>query len=202
MSNTAKPPGRLQAWAMTHQPQAAAAAGGLVVVVLALRARAKRSAGGSSAPAVGDTAATAGTAGTYTAGLVAPNTSTSDIENYMQDQLNALQSSVDAQLSAAANQPTEPAPGSGVPRPIDPGNVIRRPPVGSPRPAVPPGTFIIPGKLDQGVALRSIAASLLPANERNNPNAVEAALRRLVAANPSLKGRTTAPGGHRLKRPA
>lgn len=66
----------------------------------------------------------------------------------------------------------------------------------------PAGMGIIPGKLDQPFSLRALAKRLLPANKQNNPTAVEEELRRLIAVNPSWKGRTTVLGGHRFNIPA
>lgn len=75
------------------------------------------------------------------------------------------------------------------------------PPTGQTNPPVTPsgGTFIVPGKLNQHVSLRTVAASLLPRGA--NANAIQTELKRLVAANPALRGHTTTLGGHRLNRP-
>jgi hypothetical protein len=69
-------------------------------------------------------------------------------------------------------------------------------------PGVHSAYFIGGGKLNQHYSLRDEARRLLPASQRNNPDAVEAELRRLVAANPSLRGRTYLLGGHRYRMPA
>lgn len=57
-----------------------------------------------------------------------------------------------------------------------------------------PGKFRMPGGFNQAVPLRTAVQDLL--GKTASPNEVEAFLRRLVAANPSLKNHTTALGGH------
>jgi hypothetical protein len=63
------------------------------------------------------------------------------------------------------------------------------------------GKLLVPGPGNAPFSLRELARLLLPASMQNDPGAVEAELRRLVAANPSLRGKTTAPGGHLLTIP-
>lgn len=62
--------------------------------------------------------------------------------------------------------------------------------------------FVVEGNLDAAQSLRNVARDLLPSSQRGDANAVEAMLQRLIAANPGLKGKTTAPGGHILAVPA
>lgn len=62
-------------------------------------------------------------------------------------------------------------------------------------------TFTIGGGFNQSRSLREIAASLLPPDKRNDPNAVESMLRQLVKANPQLRGQTGGLGGHLLNLP-
>lgn len=55
------------------------------------------------------------------------------------------------------------------------------------------------GVVGQSYGLRDIAKRYAP--DPNNPNSVEAMLRRIVNANPDLKGKTKVPGGYALKVP-
>lgn len=108
-------------WIATHKPAAAGAAAAVLVVGLALRSRA----GGQGAAGANDGTGNASTPGalTSTAGLSGtPDTSATDIENWVQDALNASNAAVNAQLAAgaAAPTPTPPAAPSGptpAPRP-------------------------------------------------------------------------------------
>jgi hypothetical protein len=59
--------------------------------------------------------------------------------------------------------------------------------------------FVIPGKLDQKISLRAVAASLLPAG--SSADAIQATLVLLIAANPQLQGKTYVFGGHVLNKP-
>jgi hypothetical protein len=62
-------------------------------------------------------------------------------------------------------------------------------------------TFAAGGKFNHQTSLRDIATELVDPSQRNNPNAVQAALVALVHANPFLKGKTTYAGGHNLNLP-
>jgi hypothetical protein len=62
--------------------------------------------------------------------------------------------------------------------------------------------FTVPGSFNQKVGLRDIAKAMLPPNMQKQPNAVESELRRLVSANPGLKGSSFAYGGHKLNSPS
>lgn len=56
---------------------------------------------------------------------------------------------------------------------------------------------IIRGGFGAHTSLRDVAQGLLPVSQQSNPNAVESELRRLVAVNPSLRGKTYLLGGHK-----
>lgn len=62
-------------------------------------------------------------------------------------------------------------------------------------------TFIVPGAFNSKVSLRTVAAQMLPSDMQSNKNAVQSQLVRLITANPSYKGQTTALGGHSLNWP-
>jgi hypothetical protein len=59
----------------------------------------------------------------------------------------------------------------------------------------------IPGKFNQKWNLRALAKYLTPAAKRNDPNAVEAELRSLIAVNPTWRGQSTVLGGHDFNMP-
>jgi len=61
-----------------------------------------------------------------------------------------------------------------------------------------PGVHVIPGAFNQAVSARYVASFTVKPELRSNPNAVEAALRKLVMANPSWRGKTTVLGGHKF----
>jgi hypothetical protein len=70
-----------------------------------------------------------------------------------------------------------------------------------PSPAPSSRQFTVRGRFNQNVNLRQLATWITPPAQRGNPNAVESWLRRLVAANPGLRGQSSALGGHRLNLP-
>lgn len=166
-------PAGAAAWVRTHRTQAIAGAVG-AVALLALYMR-HRAASSNSLPA--DTVG------------VAPDTTATDLENWVQDALSGENNYLAAQL-AASQTPPAPKPAT----PVQTGSSGVR--------LAANGEFVVPGAFNQTVSLRLIAADLLPPSLRNSPNAVQAELLRLVAANPGLKGKTTFLGGHLLRLPA
>lgn len=103
---------RGSSWLQTHK----LALGGGVAAAVALFALWRRHAAATAGGAGNDAASVAGTNGTTAAGLTAPDTSTSDIENWVQDQLNQMQSEVDQQL-ANSGAPSNPGTGTTAPKP-------------------------------------------------------------------------------------
>ena len=82
-------------------------------------------------------------------------------------------------------------------------NPVIRPPTGPTAPvtASAPATHIEIhqyGVVGQSYSLRSVATRFAGST---NPDAIEAMLRRIITANPDLAGRTTLPGGYRLRVP-
>lgn len=110
-SGGGSPVGRAEAWVRSHGTQAGAGAVAAVVAV-ALFLRHKAAAGGTASATSKDP----GT-GVDLAGVTTPNTQASDIENWVQDALNAQQAAVDAALAnpAAPAAPTTPDP---APKPV------------------------------------------------------------------------------------
>lgn len=104
--------GGAEDWVRSHRAEAAASVVGLVVAFALYRRHIANSAG----TGVGAAAAIAGTNGTDIAGLTAPNTSTSDIENWVQDALNSQSAAINAQLSTPTNPPA-PTPAAPAPKP-------------------------------------------------------------------------------------
>lgn len=180
-----RPSSSLTAWFATHRLQAALGAAGVVGAYALYR---KHVANNTGATGTGTTAAQAGTNGTdinglngtSIAGLVSPNTSATDIENAVQDQINAMQSSVDAQL-AAFSPPPAPTP----PTPS--------PPAATPTPAAPvsSGSWITVSvgglKPGQAVNISQVANAL-----HMSPNT-------LASLNPGLAGKTTVPVGSSIR---
>jgi len=108
---------RARAWLTAHRLQAG---GSAVALVGAFALYRRHQAADSTTTAAG--AGTGGLSGTttgdaYTAGLSGtPDTSSSDIENWVQDQLNGLQANVNAQLAnpSAPAAPSTPAAAASV----------------------------------------------------------------------------------------
>lgn len=117
-------------WLKTHQKQAAAGAAVLLVVLLALRARknsAAATSGGLPGVANGSGVGIAGLSGT-------PDTTLTDLQNTLQDQLNSelgqFQTNVNAQIGAIPSGPAGPRGPAGPAGPT--------PPAPAPRPAPKP----------------------------------------------------------------
>lgn len=107
---------QLQRWVTTHKAAAGAAAAGLVAGLALLRKHMASSS--STTTSTGNTTGSGslGTAadGSTIAGLTAsPDTSTTDIENWVQDQLNAMQQ----QINSATQAPPAPPPPAPKPTP-------------------------------------------------------------------------------------
>lgn len=137
----------IKAWIAGHHGQAAAAGGAVVVVGFALYQRRKAAAanGTSSSGLSGllgtdTTGASTGTSsGVGIAGLTgAPDTSLTDMQNTLQDQLNTalgqFQSNVNSQISAIPAGPRGPA------GPAGPAGKAPTPPAPAPRPKAPAPT--------------------------------------------------------------
>lgn len=100
------------AWLRAHRLEAGATVVGLVAAYALYRRHVANTAAG-----VGTAASIAGTSQSGTdniAGLTAPDTSTSDVENWVQDALNSQSSAISAQLAASA-APTPPTPAAPAP---------------------------------------------------------------------------------------